>query len=91
MIFTAKCGRKSWPKATAPNLQPPQPPTMPKGGQCSMNIIAEAKARENKIHSNADLLSSQREMLETMLTHHAISEAEYLKSLEALLKHFHQK
>ena len=56
-----------------------------------MNIIAEAKARENKIHSNADLLSSQREMLETMLTHHAISEAEYLKSLEALLKRLQHK
>ena len=56
-----------------------------------MNIIAEAKARENRINSNADLLSAQQEMLETMLTHHAISEAEYLKSLEALLKHFHQK
>ena len=56
-----------------------------------MNIIAEAKAGENRIHSNADLFSAQQEMLETMLTHHAISEAEYLKSLEALLKYFHQK
>ena len=56
-----------------------------------MNIIAEAKARENKIHSNADLLSAQREMLETMLAHHAISEAEYHRSLEALLKSFHHK
>ena len=56
-----------------------------------MNIIAEAKAKENRIHSNTDLLSAQREMLKTMLAHHAISEAEYLKSLETLLKYFHQK
>ena len=56
-----------------------------------MNIIAEAKARENKIHSNLDLLSAQQEMLETMLAHHAISEAEYLKSLESLLKHLQHK
>ena len=56
-----------------------------------MNIIAEAKARENRIHSNTDLLSAQREMPKTMLAHHAISEAEYLKSLETLLKYFHQK
>ena len=56
-----------------------------------MNIIAEAKARENRIHSNTDLLSAQREMLKTMLAHHAISEAEYLKSLEALLKHLQHK
>ena len=56
-----------------------------------MNIIAEAKARENQIHSNLDLLSAQQEMLETMLAHHAISEAEYLKSLEALLKHLQHK
>ena len=47
-----------------------------------MNIIVEAKAGENRIHSNADLLSAQQEMPETMLTHHAISEAEYLKSVE---------
>ena len=56
-----------------------------------MNIIAEAKAGENRIHSNADLFSAQQEMLETMHAHHAISEAEYLKSLEALLKYFYQK
>ena len=56
-----------------------------------MNIIAEAKVRGNKIRSNADLLSAQREMLETMLAHHAISEAEYLKSLEALLKRLQHK
>jgi len=56
-----------------------------------MNIIAEAKAGENRIHSNADLLSAQREMPETMLTHHAISEAEYHRSLEALLKSFHHQ
>jgi hypothetical protein len=51
-----------------------------------MNIIVEAKAGENRIHSNADLLSAQQEMLETMLTHHAISEAEYLKSVEACFR-----
>ena len=56
-----------------------------------MNIIAEAKAGENRIHSNADLLSAQQKMLETMLAHHAISEAEYFKSLEALLKYFYPK
>ena len=56
-----------------------------------MNIIAEAKARGNKIRSNADLLSAQREMLETMLAHHAISETEYHRSLEALLKSFRHK
>ena len=56
-----------------------------------MNIIAEAKAGENRIHSNADLFSAQQEMLETMHAHHAISEAEYLKSLEALLKRLQHK
>ncbi len=56
-----------------------------------MNIIADAKARENRIRSNADLLSAQRELLETMLAHHAISEAEYNRSLEALLKRFRHK
>ena len=35
-----------------------------------MNIIAEAKAGENRIHSNVDLLSAQQEMLKTMLAHY---------------------
>jgi hypothetical protein len=56
-----------------------------------MNIIAEAKARGNKIRSNADLLSAQREMPETMLAHHAISETEYYRSLNTLPKHCKQK
>ena len=52
-----------------------------------MNIIAEAKSASPRIRSNKDLLAAQKEMLETMLRHHAISESEYQKSLTALLHH----
>ena len=52
-----------------------------------MNIIAEAKSASPRIRSNKDLLEAQKEMLETMLQHHAISESEYQKSLTALLHH----
>ena len=54
-----------------------------------MNIIAEAKAASTRIRSNRELLTAQKEMLETMLRHHAISEAEYQKSLDALRKRSH--
>ena len=49
-----------------------------------MNIIAEAKARKNVIQNNRDLFAVQKEMLKTMFLHHAISEAEYHRSLELL-------
>ena len=51
-----------------------------------MNIIAEAKMLANPIRTNGDLLAAQREMLKTMFQHHAISEAEYHKSLSVLYK-----
>ena len=51
-----------------------------------MNIIAEAKARKNVIQNNRDLFAVQKEMLKTMFLHHAISEAEYHRSLELLAK-----
>ena len=51
-----------------------------------MNIIAEAKSASPRIRNNKDLLTAQKEMLETMLLHHAISESEYQKSLTALLR-----
>ena len=50
-----------------------------------MNVIKEAKASRNRIRNNGDLLAMQKEMLETMLQHHAISEAEYQKSLRYCL------
>ena len=52
----------------------------------AMNIIAEAKSASPRIRNNKDLLTAQKEMLETMLLHHAISESEYQKSLAALLR-----
>ena len=51
-----------------------------------MNIIAEAKARKNVIQNKHDLFAVQKEMLKTMFQHHAISEAEYHRSLELLAK-----
>ena len=49
-----------------------------------MNIIDEAKSASPRIRNNRDLLTAQKEMLETMLQHHAISEAEYRRSLTVL-------
>ena len=51
-----------------------------------MNIIDEAKSADTRIKNNKDLLTAQKELLETMLTHHAISEAEYRRSITVLLR-----
>ena len=51
-----------------------------------MNIIEEAKSASPRIRNNKELLAAQREMLEIMLQHHAISEAEYRRSLITLLR-----
>ena len=57
-----------------------------KAGWTVMNIIDEAKSASPRIRNNQDLLTVQKEMLETMLQHHAISEAEYRRSLTVLLR-----
>ena len=49
-----------------------------------MGIIESAKMADRSIRSTQELLEKQLEMLKTIYEHHAISEAEYLRSVSVL-------